>query len=173
MNTRDGAGRSEMTRGLGRWLGIALVASLCLNLIVAGAVASSYWSLRRSGEGGGGRAEGGGANFGRFAQTLPAERRAAVRTVAAEARKSIAPLRQQARLAREDVNRIIAAEAFDKEKLAAAHLAEIEAEAAVRKAVSRVVVEVVSELTPQERVSFVRWRETRPTGRGPRHGGDR
>ena len=39
MNTRDGAGRSEMTRGLGRWLGIALVASLCLNLIVAGAVA--------------------------------------------------------------------------------------------------------------------------------------
>lgn len=173
MSIGDGAGRSEMTRGLGRWLGVALVASLCLNLVVAGAVASSYWSLRRSGEGGGGRAEGGGANFGRFAQTLPAERRAAVRKVTAEARKSIAPLRQQARLAREEVNRILAADAFDKEKLAAAHLSEIEAEAAVRKAVSRVMIDVVSALTPQERASFVRWRETRPSGRGPRQGGDR
>lgn len=158
-------------RGLGRWLGIALVASLCVNLLIAGALASSYWSIRKSGDGIGAGARRGGDQFGRFVSSLPAERRQAIREAAAGGRRALSPLRQQARMAREDVNRLLAAETLDRKGLAAAHLREIEAEAEIRRAVSRVLMDVAAMMTAEERRAFAQWREQRPGGRGRRGAG--
>jgi uncharacterized membrane protein len=143
--------------------------SLCVNLLVAGAVASSFWSLRKSG--GGSRGDDGGGQFARFARSLPPERREAIRAATTGARATIAPLRQEARAAREDFNRQLAADVFDRQKLAAAHLREIETEAEVRRAVSRVMMDVAATMTAEERRAFAQWREQRTPGRGGRRGG--
>jgi len=150
--------------GMGRWLGIALIASLCVNLLVAGAVASSFWSLRHHGgeRGVDGLSPGG---FRRFVETLPPERRAQIRGSAEGMRRTLAPLRQQARAAREEVQQLLVAPTVDKEKLIAAHQREIEAEGAIRKTVSGALVDLVSAMTPEERRRLAEWREARHAGR--------
>lgn len=169
MSTDKDSGSTSPT-GLGRWLGLALVASVCLNLLIAGALASSYWSMR-GGDGHRGERGAGGGQFSQIAQSLPPERRGAIRAALAAARPVIAPLRQQAREAREDVNRLLTAETFDREKLAAAHLLEIAAEAEVRRAVSRVLMDVAATMTVEERRMLAQSREARGGGRGGRRGG--
>ena len=142
--------RSRMPRGL--WLG--LLASLALNALVVGGLASAFW--RHNGPLAG--AAGTPNNIGAFIATLPGDRGRAVWARAAEKRRAMAPFRQEVRQARREALSALTVEPFDKERFTAAQTRLIDAEHRQRLAQRDVLAEVVGSMTPDERRAYIRWR---------------
>jgi uncharacterized membrane protein len=97
-----------------RWLWIALVASLALNLLVIGMAAAAMFHFKRGHHDFAGR-------YREFAQELPIDRQAAFSALIDEQRTILEPLRQRARLARRQAKDAFATEPFDPVKLAEAY----------------------------------------------------
>jgi uncharacterized membrane protein len=140
----------------------ALVASLAVNLLVLGAVASAAWRFRSPAAA---NLQFGPANIMSYLSDLPPDRRAALWSQTVEPRRTMGPLRRAVRAARREMANALKAEPFDQSKFQDAQTRLIEAERQQRVTAAKLFSEVAAKLTPDERRSFVRWREKRlPSG---------
>lgn len=110
MSDADTQIRRRPTR---RWVGIALVASLCVNFLLIGAAASFAWKHRD-----------GDRDFSRFAlhrimRALPNDQREAARTVLEAQRPAFQALRQEIRDARSESMALLTADPLDEAALRA------------------------------------------------------
>ena len=147
-----------------RWMVVALLASLALNLVVLGATAASVWRHRVS--------EFGGARhvvptlLG-FASTLPEERRKELWARIDDQRRVVRPLRRDLREAREEWLKVLTADEFDAERYQAAHAQLLVVDQKAREAVYKLYAEVAAGLTSEERRQFKHWREVRRPWQNP------
>jgi len=142
-----------------RWVWIALVASLAVNLLLVGLIGGASWYRARHGwhppsDG----------NIVRFVRRLPDERREAIRAAAREDLEALRGLRSQVRQLRRDVNAVLAVEPFDRARFEAALEAVTAAEMRLRRASNEIYAATAQMLTPQERSRLSAWNE-RWTGR--------
>jgi len=137
-----------------RWMWIALIASLAVNLLVVGAVVSAAWNLRSGGFGPHWR-------ISSFLETLPEERSKALQNVVARARETLQPLRQEVRETRRELARIFESEPLDKNALSAGLTRLVEAEVKLRQAHAELTTDLAESMTAEERRAFVKWHEER------------
>jgi uncharacterized membrane protein len=151
------AGTPQPTRRAPRWMLVALLASLALNLVIIGSVAGAVWRFR------GPPALAGiiTPNLLGYASTLPRERRKQLWDASAEERRHLRPLRREVRLAREETIKVLSTEPFDKEHFRAAQTRQAAAEDRARESVRVLYARLAEVLTPEERRAFPRWREHR------------
>ena len=155
--TDAGAPRTEPVRRTPRWLLVALIASLALNLIIVGSVAGAMWRFRKPPP----WASAVTPNLLGYASTLPAQRRKQLWDTTGEERRHIRPFRREVRAAREETIKALIAEPFEKQRFIAAQARQAEAENRARQAVQDLYVKIADSLTPEERHAFPSWRERR------------
>lgn len=161
--TTDAVTAPPPTKPTSRWLKLALVLSLALNVLFFGAVAGAWW---RGGPGPfGGR---GAGNIVSFMASLPPERRAELMQRSKGLREQSRALRQAARQAARDRADALLAEPFDKQRFFDAQTRQIEAEQRLRLAVRDVMAEAAANMSAKERKAFLNWRDHRggPAGDG-------
>ena len=154
-----------------RWLRLALMASLAVNLAVAGAFGSAFWRSRQEAPFAAGPGNG---NLLGFTALLPPERRQAVMRQTGEHRRTLRPLRAELQAARLAARAAFLADPFDREAFARAQAQVLEAELRARKEAQTLFLAIASSLSKEERQSFARWQPEGPrAGRGPGVGGKR
>ena len=133
-----------------RWMWVALVFSVALNLLVIGMAAAAIIHFRNKHTWTG--------QFQQFVQTLPGDRQAVLRKVLDDPRATLRPLRRKSRQARKRAQAAFAAEPFDRAKLTEAYA---EA-AAARQEMTRVRIDwyakLAKHLTAKERQAYLKWR---------------
>ena len=151
--------------GRARWLRPALFASLALNLLVLGALASATWRYRSPEMA---ALQFGPGNIVSYVGDLPADRRAVLWKQTAEPRRALGPLRRAVRAARRDAFATLSAEPFQPQRYLEAQSRVIDAEREQRIAAAKLFADVATTLTAEERRGFIRWREKRlpPNQRG-------
>ncbi|MGE0699147.1 MAG: periplasmic heavy metal sensor [Hyphomicrobiaceae bacterium] len=150
-----GTGPSAQTaRRWPRWKGVLLVASLAVNLLVAGLVATAAirHGLRPP-------FSASQATVLNFARTLPPERRREIWQSTREQRRALRPFWIELRRARADARAALTAEPFDPTRYKAAHTRLLEAEIAVRRGANGLFETVATRLTVTERRAFAEWQE--------------
>lgn len=147
----------------GRWMYRILIASLALNLLVAG-VAARAWHMHH------GRFGPEFALMG-FVRTLPQDRREIVRADAEAASEAIKPLRKAVREAWIEANATLAHEPFDKAAFLAASTRLLEAENRFKMAMAEAIAALSEKLTADERKKFQAWREAHKPPMLRRRGG--
>ena len=146
-----------------RWMRVALVASLALNVGVAGAFASAYWRFRREAP----FAAGTGNLLG-YTAMLPPDRRQIIMRQTGEQRRSLRPLRAEVQAARLASRAAFLAEPFDRDAFAKAQSQVLDAEFRARKEAHALFLTIAGTLSAEERQSFARWQPEGPrTGRTP------
>lgn len=148
-----------------RWMTIALFASLALNLIVAGVTAGFMW--RHSGRVADTHGPLVPPNVLSFAGTLPTARQKELFARTEVQRQSVRPLRRQLRELREEAVRVMVAEPFDKDRFNEVQSRLLVADQKAREAVHQLYAEIAVNMTPEERRSFVDWRQKRRPIRNP------
>ena len=152
-----------------RWLRTALMASLALNLAVAGAFASAYWRSRQEAPFAAGPGNG---NLLGFTALLPPDRRQAIMRQTGEQRLTLRPLRAELRASRLAARAVFLADPFDREAFAKAQAHVLEAELRARREAQSLFLTIASSLSKEERQAFARWQPEGPRGdRGPGGGG--
>jgi uncharacterized membrane protein len=149
-----------------RWLMAVLVGSLALNLIVIGAAGSLLWRSRF---------EAPEPPLGRrvvpsvvgYAVTLPPERVKELEQLTKEEWAKVRPLRRALVEAREASNKALTAEPFDRAHFLAAQVQVAEADRAAREAAFKLHNAIATNLTPEERRGFLRWREQQRLPQNP------
>ncbi len=151
------AGTPQPARPNSRWLVVALLTSLALNLLIVGWVAGAIWRFHRP-----------PAwtrvitpNLLGYASTLPRERRKQLWDATAEERRHLRPLRREVRAAREATIKILSVEPFDREHFLAAQTRQAAAEDRAHEAVRSLYAKLADVLTPEERRAFPGWRAHR------------
>lgn len=147
----------------GRWR-IFLLASLALNLMLAGAVAGHFIYGRRHHATGGGERGTHELALQGFLKTLPKERAKELRQIIKSGeRLDHAPLVASVRQARRDAAVVLAAEAFDRTKLSAAFARIDAADAAAKAAARTTLLSLAEHMTAAERQAMAeRWKARRP-----------
>jgi uncharacterized membrane protein len=141
----------------GRWLSMALLASLAVNLVLVGATGGFLWRY--------GQELLGGApahfvpNLLNYTTTLPETRRKQLWNRTEEARDIMQPLRGDLRAARNETLKILAADTFDRQEYEAAQSRLLAVDRKAREAIYRLYGEIAANLTPEERRGFIAWRE--------------
>lgn len=153
---------SGSSSGRPRWLKVLLIASLALNLLVIGGMASAMWR-HHHGRGPFGGPRGDHSLMG-FVRDLPSERQQAVRADVEAAREAVKPMRQEIRDAWAATNAVLTAEPFDKAKVKEAAAKLLAAEAKFKTAISDALIDTAEKLTPEERKKLQEWRERRRGG---------
>lgn len=151
----------------GRWIFPALIASLALNLLVAGSMGAAFW---QHSHGKPGSWRGDEVGLMRFVGKLPKDRQQMLRDDIKLARETLKPMREAARVAWEDANTALAAEPFNKDGAAAAFQRMTDAEATWKTAIGAILIDTAAKLTPDERKMLTEWRNKRRPGkrdRGP------
>jgi len=159
--------------GLSRRAWWLLVASLALNLLALGAIASAAFIRRHGGFEPvfAGAAMAPGEMFG-FIRSLPPERRRAIRQQVMNERPILKALRASVTAARDDVGRFIVADPLDRAALADATSKLWTAEGNLRRKQLDLMAQMSSVMTKEERAKFIAWRQSRwtrpsaPGGRG-------
>lgn len=141
-----------------RWLKIALVVSLALNLLILGTIGGSIWAFRH---GPAVATRGSGPHLLGFTRTLGAERRFEIWKVTRNELRALRPLRKEVRRARAQARTALIAQPFDKDKFAQAQARVLEAEVNARREAQRLFVSIAAALTPMERVAFTKWQPLR------------
>ncbi len=139
-----------MARLEGRWVGWVLIASLALNLFLAGLVGMRYWREHqwRSGD----RAMMG--PIGRISQGLPESGRTKVKAVIESRREQIREQGREYRRARGEAMQALAAEPFDRPTVDAA-FAEARRRADAMSAIMQsAMIDASAQLSPEERKAF-------------------
>ncbi len=134
-----------------RFLRNALIASLALNLLVAGVMAG-HWKRHHSAMGHLGRGLMG------YAWMIGGDRGKEIRKTVRAARRDLRPLRKQIREKRRAHYEFLRAEVFDREAARAALMATSDAHRKLRDAQVDVFLNAIEKMTPEERKRFVRWR---------------
>ena len=150
-----------------RWTRVALVASLAVNLGIAGACASAYWRLRREAPFAAVSVNLPGNLLG-FTSTLTPERRSAIMRQTGDQRRSLRPLRAEVQAARLAARTVFLADPFDREAFAKAQAQVLDAEFRARKETQAMFIEIAGALSREERQAFARWQPEGPrAGREP------
>lgn len=134
----------------GRWVGWVMIASLALNLFLAGVLGVRYW---REQQWRSERAMTGGP-IGRIAQGLPESGRTKVRAVIDSKRDQIRELSRDYRRARGEAMQALAAEPFDRAKVDAAFAEARRRADAMSATMQAAMIEASAQLTPEERKAF-------------------
>ena len=130
----------------------ALIASLMLNLLMLGVFAGTVWATRSEQETGKGR-----LGLLEFIETLPADRRDAIRSFIDAERPRLRPLRQEVHQARTHAASVLDADPLDKDKLAAAMQRLSELEHAFHSAINGIFIEAAARMTAEERRTYQAW----------------
>jgi uncharacterized membrane protein len=140
------------------WVKFLLIASLALNVLIAGMVGGMF--LRGSGgwHAGG---SGGGNNIFAFMAQLPKERRDALHTKAHELRGTVRELRETVRAASKERAVALGAEPFDRQRYINAQTRQIEADTKLRLLMRDAVAQLAADMTLEERRAFLKWRGQR------------
>ena len=147
-----------------RWMRNALIASLAVHLLVAGALASAFWRFRQEAPFAGSP---GNVNLLGFTASLPAERRQAILQQTAEERRALRPLRAEVRAARLAARSTFLTEPFDRDAFAKAQTLVLETELRARKQSQALFISIAGMLSTEERQAFARWQPGGPPpGRG-------
>jgi uncharacterized membrane protein len=147
-----------------RWLMPALVASLALNLVVVGAAGSLLWRGYREDPALGRRVI---PSVIGYSATLPADRRKDLIRLTKDERETVHPLRRAVVLARAEVNKALGAEPFDEARYRAAQERLEQADKLYREASFKLQIALSLHLTPEERLGYLRWRETQRLPQNP------
>jgi uncharacterized membrane protein len=148
-----------MRKAGGRWIGLALVGSLVVNVVLIGASAGSF--LRNRIAPTAVAAPTVAPNLLGFTSTLASERRKELWTRTEEERRNVYPSRRELREAREQTLQALVAEPFDPKRYSDAQARQLQADQKAREAVYRLYNVIAVNLTPDERRAFLRWREQR------------
>lgn len=141
-----------------------LIASLALNLLILGLIGGAVFSHRF------GRPHEfhlGDPGFRGFMRSLPKDRRELLRSAGEQGRQTWRPLRQAVQQARAEVDLAMSAVPFDASRAEKSLNELIAAEATARRAGTAVLLSAVSKMTPEERVSFQKWRRKHQRRNGP------
>ena len=151
-------------RNVRRWMWIALIASLAINLFVVGVVARSVWPFRYAAAGGGGAGLAG--NLAAYIGALPEPRRKELRAAMGQVRPQqlLRPLRVELRGARQEAAAAFRAEPFNRENFLAAEGRVQAAEARLRDMIVKLSADMAGRLTSDERAGFLKWRDVRRGG---------
>jgi uncharacterized membrane protein len=144
--------------GAPRWLKIALVVSLAVNLLILGTVGGSLWASRHAPAATG---RGSGPHLLGFTRTLDGERRFQIWKVTRNELRALRPLRRDVRRARSEARAALVAQPFDEDKFAAAQARVLEAEIGARREAQKLFISIAAVLTPQERAAFTKWQPLR------------
>ncbi len=136
-----------------RWVWIALIASLALNLLAVGAIGGALYAGRHGGYWGGHRYASNGREFMR---NLPAERREELKKLFREHRESLRPYWRQVRSARKEAAAVLREEPFDKTKFEAALDKFYQSELTAREASRPMIVDLAGKLNAGERKILLR-----------------
>ncbi len=169
MNANEPSGapaRATPGRRVPRWLWLLLLLSLSGNLFVVGVAARTIWPQRYGNAIGG---PGLAVNLMTYANTLPEQRRAVVRSAVAKERPQLTlrPLRQELRAARREAARIFKTEPFSRGNFLEAEARVLAAEAKLRNTIATMSADIAGRMTGDERAEFLKWRELRRAD-GPR-----
>lgn len=134
------------------WLKWLLVASLALNVLIAGVVIGA---IVRGGTSGG---RGAPQNVIGYVMSLPADRRQELMQRSANVRPELRALRQQVRAANRERLAALTAEPFDRTRYVAAQTRQIEAETKIRMLMRDIVADTAAGMSLDERRAFLRWR---------------
>lgn len=148
-----------------RWIKIALVASVALNLLILGTIGGSIWAVRHGPQF---AARYSGPHLLGFTRTLPEDRRFEIWKVTRKEMRALRPKRKELRRARAEAREILAAEPFDKEKFAEAQARVFEVQTELRREAQSLFLSIAEVLTPQERVAFTKWQPLRRAERSRR-----
>jgi uncharacterized membrane protein len=140
-----------------RWLAMALVLSLAVNMVLIGTAGG--FLLRHSNDLVGAAAPPLIPNLLGYASTLPEERRKELWMRTEDVRAGVRPLRRALRQAREEFLEALVAEPFDAQRFAAAQDRLLEADRKAREKVHKLYAEIAANLTPAERRAFLPWRD--------------
>ncbi|HEY5800256.1 MAG TPA: periplasmic heavy metal sensor [Burkholderiaceae bacterium] len=132
-----------------------LIASLMLNLFLVTGIAGAAWRWWNAAA----PAQARGLRFA--ASELAPEQRKAYRMRLRQARGAMGPQVQAARESRQEVLRLMAAQPYDRDAVAAALARARTADLAVRAQVEAAVAEFAAGLSPQDRAKFVQGLERR------------
>lgn len=151
---------TRITRQAGpRWMVIALLISVALNLVIVGAMATSLWRHRHQLEAAG--ATHLAPNLLGYASTLPQDRRKELWARTEEERRLVRPLRRELREAREEVLKTLVAEPFDLQQFQSAQARLLVLDQRARDAVYKLYGQIAANLTGQERHGYLSWRQNR------------
>ncbi len=140
-----------------RWLVMALVVSLAVNMVLIG-TAGGYL-LRHSTDLAGGSVSPLAPNLLGYANSLPEHRRKDLWSRTVDERASVRPLRRALREAREEFLLALVAEPFDVARFAAAQDRLLDADRKAREVVHKLYAEIATNLTSAERRGFQPWRD--------------
>ncbi len=141
----------------GRWLAIALFASLAFNLILIGATGGFLWRNRFDlAEQKAGNVV---PNLLTYTSTLPESRRRELWKLTLEERQTMQPLRANLRAAREDTLKVLTSETFDRRSYEEAQARLMVADVKAREAIYRLYGEIAANLTAAEKRGFTEWRD--------------
>ena len=141
-----------------RWLKIALVVSLAVNLLILGTIGGSIWAVRHGPAMG---ARGSGPHMLGFTRTLSPERRFEIWKVTRTEMRGLRPLRRDVRRTRAQARATLLEQPFNEQKFAAAQALVLEAEVSARREAQKLFVAIAAALTPQERMAFTQWQPRR------------
>lgn len=151
-------------RSTPRWLSLALLASLMVNMAFLGLTTGRIWAHRHDSRWHDTRPDDGIRGLMR---DLPEERREAIKSLRQKQRAEISPLREEVHRLRQEVREAMMREPMDKAALTAALARVNAARAKLAESAATGLVAIVEQLTPAERKVFAE-REGRRKGR---HGG--
>ena len=148
---------SSLQPGASRVTRVALIASLALNALFIGGVASAFI---RHGMAPRGWSRPGGPQMGlgAYVATLPADRAKAILGRVGDRRQIMGPIHREVRQARDAALAALSAEPFDKERFLAAQTQLIETENRQRMAQRDILAEIAGSMTPEERRAYLHWR---------------
>lgn len=135
-----------------RWVGWALVASLALNLFLAGAIGVRYW--RETWRGGPERTVGAYGPMGRIAGAMPESGRAKVKAVMDARQQELRERSREFRRSRTEALQALSAEAYDRGRAEAAFADARRRADAMSEIVHATMIEASSQLTAEERKAF-------------------
>ena len=146
-----------------RWVVATLIASLALNLVVIGAIASSLWRERAE-ERATGRVP---RSVVGYASTLPDARVKELKSLAEERWRDAELLRRELQKARAEAITALTAEPLDRQRFLAAQSLLLATDLKYREATTKLNSAIGLNLTPEERRAFLRWREQQRPLRNP------
>lgn len=142
-----------------RRLKLALIASLAVNFLVIGAVASAMFFAPHGPRHGGGRGEDYGLMA--FTRVLSHDRRAPIRKTIKEQREVFKAMREDIDAARRQAAEVLVAEPFSREKMKEALGKVNDADLKLKTAAQDMLLKISETLTPEERQALKTWWEKR------------
>jgi uncharacterized membrane protein len=153
MNDLAAGPQPQIVRRSPRWMWVALILSLSVNLLIAGIVAGSVWAVKRGGfwnvpttiE----------RNY-RFMRALPEERREQIKAIFFEHKPELQPYWSAVRESRGDIARLLRSETYSQAELDSAMEMLFQREMRAWQAAKPMLNAMLDKLSVDERMHFLR-----------------